>query len=161
MEVIVEIIISLVILCPFVAVLYVLDQMKDGKSQEFTQKNEPVKYVTPEQLMLRNTYIRALDGDWRAREWLTKNFFDTDKLREGNKKKPQKPKPKKQQNQKQNTTKKNTAPNDNKQKLIVSEAVSALIGLGHSPVQAKLIIQNKLSEKVYKSTEELITDVYR
>jgi hypothetical protein len=156
MEVIVEIIISLIILCPFVAVLYVLDQMKDGKSQEFTQKNEPVKYVTPEQLMLRNTYIRALDGDWRAREWLTKNFFDTDKLREGKKKKPQKPKPKKQ-----NTSKKNTTPNDNKQKLIVSEAVSALIGLGHSPVQAKLIIQNKLSEKVYKSTEELITDVYR
>jgi hypothetical protein len=156
MEVIVEIIISLVILCPFVAVLYVLDQMKDRKTEQFIHKHEPVKYVTPEQLMLRNTYIRALDGDWRAREWLTKNFFDSDKLSDGNKKKHQKPKPKKQ-----NTAKKNTAPNDNKQKLIVSEAVSALIDLGHSPVQAKLIIQNKLSEKVYKSTEELITDVYR
>ena len=142
-----ELIVFFIILTPIVAVLYVLDQMKDGKSQEFIQKNEPVKYVTPEQLMPRNTYIRALDGDWRAREWLTKNAFDPDKLREGNKKKPQKPKPKKQQNQKQNTAKKNTATTDNKQKLIVSETVSALIGLGYSPAQAKLIAQDKLPEK--------------
>ena len=155
MEVIMELIIFFIILSPVIAALYVSYQMKDGKSQEFTQKHEPVKYVTPEQLMLRNTYIRALDGDWRAREWLTKNFFDADKLREENKKKPQKPKPKKQ-----NTPKKNTTPSDNKQKLIVFEAVSALITLGHSPTQAKIIVQNKLSEKVYKSTEELITDVY-
>jgi hypothetical protein len=155
MEVIVELIIFFIILSPVIAALYVSYQAKDGKSQGFTHKHEPVKYVTPEQLMLRNTYIRALDGDWRAREWLTKNFFDADKLREENKKKPQKPKPKKQ-----NTPKKNTTPSDNKQKLIVSEAVSALISLGHSPTQAKIIVQNKLSEKVYKSTEELITDVY-
>jgi hypothetical protein len=61
--------------------MYFAEKIRPKTIPTNTETPEPVKLVSPEALMLRNAYIRALNGDSKARDWLTKNAFDTDELR--------------------------------------------------------------------------------
>jgi hypothetical protein len=48
---------------------------------EQRQREEQVTYVTPEYLMTRYTFLRAMAGDWRARDWITENCLDKEEIR--------------------------------------------------------------------------------
>jgi len=139
----------------FICSLYFIKGIEKNQKLYEEQSREKVTYVSPEVLLMRYTFMRAMNGDWRARQWLTDNFLDVEKLRhEIHSDKPYK---KKNQN-KNNVPAKQHSQNDNK--IISSEAVAALCRLGYTKAQAKITVSNYLSSKQYKNSEELIQDVF-
>lgn len=119
----------------------------------FTKKMPPppapkVVKLSPQAYLERQTYIRALEGDKHARDWITKRLYDQGKDQ------PRKQQPtQRQQKRKQEQKKTNIA--------LRQEGISALKSLGHSKKEATSIIDSLISSKNYSNTEELIKDAFR
>ena len=81
----------------------------------------------------------AINGDHRAREWLTKNCY-------GPMSSTAEPKPK--PNKKETTSSK-----------IVDEAIAGLAGLGYKKSDARRLVNKLAVSKVYKKSEDLLTEI--
>ena len=85
----------------------------------------------------------AINGDYRARDWLTKNCYGSTSFTS-------KPKPKpKTQPKKQETT----SPE------IVDEAIAGLASLGYKKSEARRLVNKLAVSKVYKKSEDLLTEI--
>ena len=85
----------------------------------------------------------AINGDYRARDWLTKNCYGSASLTPEPKPKPQ-VQPKKQET---------TSPE------IVDEAIAGLAGLGYKKSEARRLVNKLAASKVYKKSEDLLTEI--
>jgi|TARA_A100000172_G_C3035570_1_gene108376 hypothetical protein len=85
----------------------------------------------------------AINGDYRARDWLTKNCYGSAFLTPEPKPKPQ-VQPKKQET---------TSPE------IVDEAIAGLAGLGYKKSEARRLVNKLAASKVYKKSEDLLTEI--
>ena len=107
---------------------------------------KPVEF-SPQEFLIRQTYIRAISGDRHARDWITKYF-----LEEQNR-------PKKQShNQKSN--KKTSQQTKKTSEAIVNDAILALRSLGFTNKNAADKVRQFTSKKYYSHTEELVKDVF-
>jgi len=86
----------------------------------------------------------AINGDYRAREWLTKNCYST--AAEVQPKSQPKSQPKQKKKEKTDTE-------------IINEAVSGLVSIGYKQSQARGIVNKLAVSKIYKSSEVLLRDV--
>ena len=86
----------------------------------------------------------AINGDHRAREWLTKNCYGT--ATESQPKSQPKRQPKQKKKEKTDTE-------------IINEAVSSLVSIGYKKSQARGIVNKLAVSKIYKSSEVLLRDV--
>lgn len=85
----------------------------------------------------------AINGDYRARDWLTKNCYgSTSQLKQRPKQRP-KSQPKKQ----------TTSPE------VINEAVAGLVGLGYKRSEARRLVSGLSVSKVYKKSEDLLTEI--
>lgn len=82
----------------------------------------------------------AINGDYRARDWLTKNCYGS---ASSNCKPKSKSQPKKQ----------TTTPE------VINEAVAGLVGLGYKKSEARKIVNGLAVSKLYKNPEVLLRDV--
>ena len=85
----------------------------------------------------------AINGDYRAREWLTKNCYSSTPFMQETKPKT-KPKPKKQE-----TT----------SLEVIDEAIMGLVGLGYKKSDARRLVNKLAVSKVYKKSEVLLTEI--
>ena len=85
----------------------------------------------------------ATNGDYRAREWLTKNCYSSTPFMQETKPKT-KPKPKKQE-----TT----------SLEVIDEAIMGLVGLGYKKSDARRLVNKLAVSKVYKKSEVLLTEI--
>ena len=81
----------------------------------------------------------AINGDYRARDWLTKNCY-------GSTLQP-KPQPKSQ------PKKQTTNPE------VINEAVAGLVSLGYKRSEARRLVNSLSVSKVYKKSEDLLTEI--
>lgn len=81
----------------------------------------------------------AINGDYRARDWLTKNCY-------GSTLQP-KPQPKSQ------PKKQTTSPE------VINEAVAGLVSLGYKRSEARRLVNSLSVSKVYKKSEDLLTEI--
>ena len=86
----------------------------------------------------------AINGDYRARDWLTKNCYGSTSFK--SKPKP-KPKPKSQ------PKKQTTSPE------VINEAVAGLVGLGYKKSDARRLVNKLAVSKAYKKSEDLLTEI--
>tara|TARA_R110002051_G_scaffold80629_1_gene144600 strand:+ start:636 stop:1109 length:474 start_codon:yes stop_codon:yes gene_type:complete len=84
----------------------------------------------------------AINGDYRAREWLTKNCYSSTLTAEVQ----PKSQPKQKKKEKTDTE-------------IINEAVSGLVSIGYKKSQARGIVNKLAVSKIYKSSEVLLRDV--
>ena len=84
----------------------------------------------------------AINGDYRARDWLTKNCYGSTSFKS-------KPKPKPKSQPKKQTT----SPE------VINEAVAGLAGLGYKKSDARRLINKLAVSKVYKKSEDLLTEI--
>ena len=86
----------------------------------------------------------AVNGDYRARDWLTKNCYGATTFAPEPKPKP-KPKPK-----------------SNKEEVtssqVIDDAIVGLVGLGYKKAEAKRLVNKLTVSKVYKNAEVLLRD---
>jgi len=84
----------------------------------------------------------AVNGDYRARDWLTKNCYGSTTFST-------EPKPK-------------SKPKSNKEEVtspqVIDEAIVGLVGLGYKKPEAKRLISKLTASKVYKNAEVLLRD---
>lgn len=117
-----SVVIALVILC----VLSLLPKYK-----------EPVKVVelTPLELLQRETYLRALEGNKSARDWVMENILaeSIDPAKNAN-----------------------TTP-----KHEIEDAILALSKIGYKAVDAKKMVYEVLKLKSYKTSQQIILEVMR
>ncbi len=85
----------------------------------------------------------AINGDYRARDWLTKNCYGSTSFTPETKPKPQ-AQPKRQET---------TSPE------VIDEAIVGLVGLGYKKAEARRIINKLAVSKLYKNSEVLLMDV--
>ena len=85
----------------------------------------------------------AINGDYRARDWLTKNCYGSTSFTPETKSKPQ-VQPKKQET---------TSPE------IVDEAIAGLASLGYKKSEARRLVNKLAVSKVYKKSEDLLTEI--
>tara|TARA_B100000497_G_scaffold106807_1_gene123947 strand:+ start:1914 stop:2390 length:477 start_codon:yes stop_codon:yes gene_type:complete len=85
----------------------------------------------------------AINGDYRARDWLTKNCYGSTSFTP-------EPKPKPQTQPKRQET---TSPE------VIDEAIVGLVGLGYKKAEARRIINKLAVSKLYKNSEVLLMDV--
>ena len=85
----------------------------------------------------------AINGDYRARDWLTKNCYGSTSFTPETKPKPQ-VQPKKQET---------TSPE------IVDEAIAGLASLGYKKSEARRLVNKLAVSKVYKKSEDLLTEI--
>tara|TARA_Y100000389_G_scaffold173890_1_gene183405 strand:+ start:1905 stop:2381 length:477 start_codon:yes stop_codon:yes gene_type:complete len=85
----------------------------------------------------------AINGDYRARDWLTKNCYGSTSFTP-------EPKPKPQAQPKRQET---TSPE------VIDEAIVGLVGLGYKKAEARRIINKLAVSKLYKNSEVLLMDV--
>ena len=85
----------------------------------------------------------AINGDYRAREWLTKNCYGSTPFMQETKPKT-KPEPKKQET---------TSPE------VIDEAIMGLVGLGYTKSDARRLLNKLAVSKVYKKSEVLLTEI--
>lgn len=104
--------------------------------------------LSPQAYLERQTYIRALEGDKHARDWITKRLYEQGKDQ------PRKQQPTQRQQKRQQEQKKTNI-------VLRQEGISALKSLGHSKKEAASIIDSLISSKNYSNTEELIKDAFR
>lgn len=98
----------------------------------------PEQVLTPLELLKRETYLRALEGDKASREWVMKNMFEESLESEG---------PAQVFNQ---TPKKE-----------VEDAILALSKIGYKAVDAKNMVKNALKIKSYNTSQQIILEVLR
>jgi hypothetical protein len=84
----------------------------------------------------------AINGDYRARDWLTKNCYGSTSFKSEPKPKP-KSQPKKQ----------TTSPE------VINETVAGLAGLGYKKSEARRLVNKLAVSKVYKKSEDLLTEI--
>ena len=98
---------------------------------------EPVKVVelTPLELLQRETYLRALEGNKSAREWVMENILteSSDPVQI-----------------------KNETP-----KHEIEDAILALSKIGYKAVDAKKMVYEVLKLKSYKTSQQIILEVLR
>ena len=82
----------------------------------------------------------AINGDYRAREWLTKNCYSTTTEVQP------KSQPKQEKKEKTDTE-------------IINEAISGLVSIGYKKSQARRTVNKLAVSKIYKSSEVLLRDV--
>jgi hypothetical protein len=85
----------------------------------------------------------AVNGDYRARDWLTKNCYGSTSFTS-------EPKPKPQVQPKRQET---TSPE------IVNEAIAGLASLGYKKSEARRLVNKLAVSKLYKNSEVLLRDV--
>ena len=85
----------------------------------------------------------AINGDYRARDWLTKNCYGSTSFAPEPKPKPQ-VQPKKQET---------TSPE------IIDEAITGLVGLGYKKAEARRLVNKLAVSKLYKKSEDLLTEI--
>ena len=85
----------------------------------------------------------AINGDYRARDWLTKNCYGSTSFASEPKPKPQ-VQPKKQET---------TTPE------IIDEAIAGLVGLGYKKAEARRLVNKLAVSKLYKKSEDLLTEI--
>ncbi len=91
----------------------------------------------------------AINGDYRARDWLTKNCYGATTFTPEPKSKPKpKPKPKTKSNKEEVTS-----------PQVIDEAIVSLVGLGYKKAEARRIIKKLAVSKLYKNSEVLLMDV--
>lgn len=122
----------------------------DGKPSQPIHQPPPVApkkiVLSPWEYLVRETYIRALEGDKHARDWITNVLLEK---HQG---------PKKQQSKKQKKNKK-------EQKIkrtpsnVIDEATITLINLGWSKDEALRQINSRVSKRYYPNTDSIVTDV--
>lgn len=84
----------------------------------------------------------AINGDYRARDWLTKNCYGSTSFKS-------KPKPKPKSQPKKQTT----SPE------VINEAVAGLVGLGYKKSDARRLVNKLAVSKAYKKSEDLLTEI--
>jgi hypothetical protein len=89
----------------------------------------------------------AVNGDYRARDWLTKNCYGTTT-----------PVPQPKQNPKTKPKTKNKK-KDTTNPEVIDEAIVGLVGLGYKKAEARRIINKLAVSKLYKNSEVLLRDV--
>ena len=85
----------------------------------------------------------AINGDYRARDWLTKNCYGSTSFTPEPKPKP------KTQPKKQETT----------SLEVVDEAIFGLVGLGYKKAEARRLVNKLAVSKLYKNSEDLLTEI--
>ena len=85
----------------------------------------------------------AINGDYRARDWLTKNCYGSTSFTP-------EPKPKPQAQPKRQET---TSPE------VIDEAIVGLVGLGYKKSDAKRLVNKLAVSKLYKKSEDLLTEI--
>ena len=87
----------------------------------------------------------AINGDYRARDWLTKNCYGSTPFTPETKPKPKpKTQPKKQET---------TSPE------VVDETIAGLVGLGYKKAEARRLVNKLAVSKLYKNSEVLLTEI--
>ena len=85
----------------------------------------------------------AINGDYRARDWLTKNCYGSTSFAP-------KPKPKPKAQPKKLDT---TSPE------VIDEAIVGLVGLGYKKAEARRLVNKLAVSKLYKKSEDLLTEI--
>ena len=81
----------------------------------------------------------AINGDYRARDWLTKNCYGSTLQ----------PKPQPKSQPKKQTT----------SLEVINEAVAGLVSLGYKRSEARRLVNSLSVSKVYKKSEDLLTEI--
>jgi hypothetical protein len=95
---------------------------------------EQVQELTPYELLQRETFLRALEGNKSAREWVEKHVIGEC----GN---PQAPL--------------------NTPQSAINDAVDALVKFGHRKLDARKIVNDLVSTKDYKTCQQIILDAMK
>ena len=85
----------------------------------------------------------AINGDYRARDWLTKNCYGSTSFAP-------KPKPKPKAQPKKLDT---TSPE------VIDEAIVGLVGLGYKKAEARRLVNKLAVSKLYRKSEDLLTEI--
>lgn len=105
-------------------------------------------YLSPKEYLERETYIRALEGDRHARDWITKVLYNQQQ-NNSNKKSGKKTNHNNKKSKQQNSTPKH----------IIDEATITLMNLGYSKTEALREIKIRTAKKYYSNTDSIVTDV--
>lgn len=97
-----------------------------------SSKKVEVLELTPYEWLERETYIRALNGDKSARDWVMKNMFEC---------------------KDENIPK--TDP------VVIKDAILALKSIGYDMASAKSIVNNLVKTRVYSTSQQILLDAMR
>ena len=136
----------------FVYVMIAIIGFWYGVCQGFRSMKEPLYITLTEEekdhtpfcnddwdTICRSAIEGAKDGNHRDRQWVMENVISTHEV---DKEEPEDEKPKTSEQ-------------------VINDTIATLRSMGHKAAEAKKLVMNLASKKVYHSAEELLVDVYK